>query len=118
MIFSRCAFHLSAVPSVLIPPVVFVGLVLSLWFYKCCMMIIFQNKIIYMPGIPLFARRERLADYARECLPVTWAEERIIASDGTEIALCIGTIPDVSTQEVDQDLTGNDVVILYFQGWG
>lgn len=64
---------LSLLPAVLVPPVVFGGLVISLWMYKvrsimssildvpghwtdtrrklqCAMMVLFQNKIIYMPG--------------------------------------------------------------------
>lgn len=32
------------VGSVLTPPAVFAGLVVALWFYKCCMMVVFQNK--------------------------------------------------------------------------
>lgn len=70
-----------------------------------------------MPGIPLFSRQEKLADYACQCLPVIWREQRIKASDGTEIALCIGSIPDATSLKVGQAMTENDVVILYFQGW-
>jgi len=46
----------------LLPPVVFVDLLGALWAWTCMMMVVFQNKIIYMPGIPLNARRERIAD--------------------------------------------------------
>lgn len=45
----RRFFH---VPSVLYPPVTFLGLAALLWSYKCLVMVIFQNKIIYMPSVP------------------------------------------------------------------
>lgn len=41
-----------AIPAVLLPPLAFVGLGCTLWTWKCAMMILFQNKIIYMPGVP------------------------------------------------------------------
>ena len=77
----------------LTPPAVFTGLVLALWFYKCCMMVIFQNKIIYMPSVPSFSRSEKIADYAARCKPVEWREQHIAASDGTSIAVAVGSMP-------------------------
>lgn len=107
----------SPLPSVLVPPVVFVGLVLTLWFYKCCMMVLFQNKIIYMPSVPPFSRREKIADYARACRPVVWEETGIRSLDGTRIALCVGRI---AASEGAAWARGDDrrrqLVILYFQG--
>jgi hypothetical protein len=104
----------TALPAVLIPPVVFAGLVMTLWTYKCVMMVIFQNKIIYMPYIPLGARREKIADYARACGSVQWREERIRASDGTEIALCVANVEAASSSVIGQPRL--HVMILYFQG--
>ncbi len=39
-------------------------------------MIIFQNKIIYMPSIPPFSRSEKASDYAAQCKPVIWKEHK------------------------------------------
>jgi hypothetical protein len=78
------------------------------------MMIIFQNKIIYMPGLPPNARRETISDYVAQCSGITWREERIRASDGTEIALCVTTVENKAAS------TGApfpiEKLIIYFQG--
>ena len=104
----------SAVPAVLMPPLVFVGLVITLWTYKCVMMVVFQNKIIYMPYIPLGARKEKIAEYARACRPVQWREERIRTSDGKQIALCVARVKVGLTSVIGR--RRSRVVILYFQG--
>lgn len=99
--------------SALTPPAVFVGLVAALWFYKCCMMVLFQNKIIYMPSVPPFSRSEKLSDYAKACFPVIWREDTITSSDNKKLALCVG----------DNSASGSShpgkshVIILYFQGY-
>src|SRR6266498_2441351 len=56
-------FSLDVIPTVLLPPIVFSGLLLTLWAYKCFMMVVFQNKIIYMPNVPPFSRNEKVEDY-------------------------------------------------------
>lgn len=99
--------------SVLTPPAVFVGLVLALWFYKCCMMVIFQNKIIYMPSVPPFSRREKVSDYAKACFPVMWREETITSVDGKRLVLCVGESSLKAMSHPEQD----HVVVLYFQGF-
>ncbi|KAB8446171.1 hypothetical protein FH972_025153 [Carpinus fangiana] len=100
--------------GVLIPPAVFVGLVLVLWTWKCMMMVIFQDKIIYMPSVPPFSRQETIKDYASVCLPVVWHEERIRSLDGTRLSLC------VSGQKGRKQTAGSEdarpLVLLYFQG--
>ena len=105
-----------SLPTVLVPPLIFFGLLLSLWFYKCVMLVLFQNKIIYMPGVPLFARKEKIADYQKRCLPVKWHEERVIVDDGTEIGLCIGSTHDAESQTRPPSLPGGHLVVVYFQG--
>uniref|UniRef100_L2G8G3 Alpha beta superfamily n=1 Tax=Colletotrichum fructicola (strain Nara gc5) TaxID=1213859 RepID=L2G8G3_COLFN len=60
----------------LLPPLYFTGLLLALWTWKCFMMVVFQNKIIYMPGLPPTARRERIEDYEKQCWGVRWEEKR------------------------------------------
>ena len=63
------------------------------------MMVIFQNRIIYIPSSPPFSRSERTADYAGRCRPVEWREQRITASDGTSIALAVGSMPLSFTED-------------------
>jgi uncharacterized protein len=75
------------------------------------MMIIFQNKIIYMPSVPPFSRSEKVADYATQCRPIVWKEHAIKASDGVVIKLLEGTSNPFSSSS-----KGKKVVALYFQG--
>lgn len=110
--YTRQTISTTALYTVLTPPAVFAGLVLSLWFYKCCMMVLFQNKIIYMPSIPPFARSEKTADYARRCWPIIWHEEKLRAADGVELTLCIAD----SASSIPPAVFGTHVVVLYFQG--
>ena len=105
-------FVTSTISSVLLPPAVFLGLLGTLWFYKCCMMVLFQSKIIYMPSIPPFSRREEIESYRAGCRPVVWKEKRINSEDGTELTLCIGEIPTSASN----DSPAKTVTLLYFQG--
>ena len=102
----------STISSILLPPAVYVGLLGTLWLYKCCMMVLFQNKIIYMPSIPPFSRREEIISYKAACRPVAWEERRIESEDGTELALCVGQIPT----DTPVGSLGRQVILLYFQG--
>jgi hypothetical protein len=101
----------------LVPPLVFFGLGLTLWTYKCIMMVLFQNKIIYMPNVPPFARSETVDSHAKRCLPVAWREESVMTADGVRLSLLVGDIrqhgqdiPAASTQGDDH------LAVLYFQG--
>ena len=113
-----CTIHFS---SLLTPPATFLGLLVTLWVYKSLMLVIFQNKIIYMPSVPPFSRSEKIEDYAALCRPVGWREERIRAVDGTQLLLAIGEL-DQTTKELSPATRGvvgerrKRVVILYFQG--
>lgn len=98
-------------PTFLLPPLVFSGLVVVLWTWKCLMMVLFQNKIIYMPGLPPNAKRETIAAYKHQCGAIQWREERTIASDGTRISLCVASVDSGPICE-----TMKRVYILYFQG--
>lgn len=98
--------------GVLTPPLVFVGLVLALWAYKCLMMVMFQDKIIYMPSVPPFSRRETIATYQKSCGNVRWREEELKSSDGTRLALCITE----HSRANNSTSTSQRVIILYFQG--
>ena len=85
---------------------------MTLWTYKCMMMIIFQNKIIYMPSIPPFSRSEKVSDYATQCRPVVWKEHAVKASDGVAIKLLEGTAEMAGSSN-----RAGHVVVLYFQGY-
>lgn len=103
----------AALHPALVPPAIFVGLAVTLWAYKCAMMVVFQNRIIYMPSLPPFSRSETIADYEGLCGPVVWEERRIVADDGTRLALAVGCIPGRKDEETE---TKRRVVVLYFQG--
>ena len=98
----------------MLAPAMFGGLFVSLWTWKCFMMVIFQNKIIYMPGLPPNARSEKLSDYAHRCGGLAWREERVRAVDSTDLALCVTDID----LRLDQPCGTPDgrFYILYFQG--
>lgn len=82
------------------------------------MLVLFQNRIIYMPSIPPFARSERIADYAAACRPVAWRQDRIAARDGTSLAVAVGEIGAASVAgEREGGEERKRVVIIYFQGY-
>ena len=103
--------------SILYPPATFLGLVVVLWIYKCLIMIIFQNKIIYMPYVPPFSRSEKIAEYASLCLPVIWREERFLSRDGTRLACAIGQLPSTTSPQGKLQ-QANRTVVIYFHGNG
>lgn len=93
------------------------------------MMVTFQNKIIYMPGLPPNARGEKIQDYASRCAGIQWREERVRATDGTDLALCVTDV-DLGPSALSSPNDPNDLrppsatsaqpgvafYILYFQG--
>jgi hypothetical protein len=98
----------------LMPPLLFTGLFVALWCWKCAMMVLFQNAIIYNPFLPPNARSMTIDEVSRDCGRLKWREERIKSLDGTEIALCIADVPSVP--EPSTVKTKTPVYILYFQG--
>lgn len=83
------------------------------------MMITLQNRIIYMPNIPPFSRSETIDDYAGQCRPVQWTEDSLATGDGVRISLAVGAIPrDEDARGDGVENGGEDVVVLYFQGYG
>ncbi|KAG9605953.1 putative alpha/beta superfamily hydrolase, partial [Aureobasidium melanogenum] len=78
-------------------------------------MVLFQNKIIYMPSLPPGSRREKLEDYSKTWAGVSWEERNIKSLDGTKLSVAIARPEDSST--VTQDKRKR-VVVLYFQGNG
>ena len=88
---------------------------------KCVMMVVFQNKIIYMPGLPPNSRQERIEDYASLCGGIEWTTERTVAEDGTNLALAVTTVPLPQGRRpaaAKSDIpAAAHVYVLYFQGW-
>lgn len=78
------------------------------------MLIAFQNKIIYMPGLPPNARWEKIEDYAKQCAGIQWREERTRAADGKDLALCVSDIDLGQPSKAAKDRSA--CYILYFQG--
>jgi fermentation-respiration switch protein FrsA (DUF1100 family) len=105
---------LTSLPTVLVPPVVFTGLLIALWTYKIVMTVVFQEKILYMSYMPPQTRSERIEDYAATCRPVQWEEVRIKSLEGTNISLGVGSIPSTATSKAPT----REIVICYFQGNG
>ncbi|TFB02796.1 Protein ABHD13 [Trichoderma ghanense] len=106
------------VGNVLMPPAIFTGLFLALWCYKCIMLVLFQNAIIYNPFLPPNARSMQISEFARQCGGVEWREDRIRSLDGTEIALCISEMScgKESAGAGSSKPPKTPVYILYFQG--
>ncbi|KAJ5513271.1 hypothetical protein N7463_002823 [Penicillium fimorum] len=119
-----------AIPSFAIPPLMFIGLLLGLWTWKCFWIIIMQNKLIYLSWLPPFTRSEVISDYEAECRPVRWEEKQIRSLDGTKLAVCEGYIPVPHKDDDSFSKAGalqnkhqtprrkKSVVICYFQGNG
>jgi len=105
---------LTVISTLLVPPVVFTGLLITLWTWKSLMLVLFQNKIIYMPFLPPNARQEKISDYSKQCGAISWREERIRSTDGTAISLCVS---DVVGKGDSKGKERKRVYILYFQGY-
>jgi pimeloyl-ACP methyl ester carboxylesterase len=78
-------------------------------------MVLFQNKIIYMPSLPPGSRRERLEDYSKTWAGVSWKERSIKSLDGTKLSVAVAH-PKVSSATAQ--VNRRRVVVLYFQGNG
>lgn len=76
------------------------------------MMVLFQNKIIYMPFLPPNARSDTIDDYGSHCGGVKWKEEHIRSGDGTDIALAVSEVGS----EKEEGASATEKVVLYFQG--
>lgn len=103
-------FHLHPLAAA---PLLLTGLFVALWTWKCTMLVLFQNAIIYNPFMPPNARSMRIEEFARQCGGVQWREQRIRSLDGTEIALCVSQHPQDATIGAS---SAREVYILYFQG--
>ncbi len=59
------------------------------------MVILFQNKIIYMPSMSPSSRGEKIEHYQAPCRLMVWRQNRIRGrdEDGVEVALAVGEVP-------------------------
>lgn len=115
---SRRLIH--SIHTVLLPPLVFTSLLLSLWLYKSVILILLQNKIIYMPSMPPFSRSEKIGDYAKLCGRVSWREERIASRDGVPLAVCVAEVAGSCGPEIWEEgrrRKKRRVVVIYLQGF-
>ncbi|KAI9923717.1 hypothetical protein AWENTII_011905 [Aspergillus wentii] len=106
----------AAIPTILVPPVIFVGLLVSLWAWKCFWIIALQNKLLYLSWLPPFSRSDEIASYETECRPVQWEKKQIRSLDGTKLAVCEGHIPHRGQSQRTTKARKQSVVICYFQG--
>lgn len=77
-------------------------------------MVLFQNKIIYMPFLPPNARSDTIEEYEAWCGGVKWSEKHIRSEDGIDIALAVTEV-GLEKKEVGEKV-GHEKVVLYFQG--
>ena len=81
------------------------------------MLVVFQNKIIYMPGFPPTSRWELIDNYANHCGGIKWADDRTQAADGTDLALAVTTVPmQKGRSPAANKVAKAHVYVLYFQG--
>lgn len=96
-------------------------------------MVVFQNKIIYMPGVPLGARKETITDYKPLCSGIQWKEVKIPTQDGNLLGAAVAEVrvklknhvkrlyleDSPTTNILKEKISGNRkrVVVVYFQGF-
>lgn len=83
-------------------------------------MVVLQDRIIYMPSMPPFARRERVEDYCPSGgkvgeggRGVRWVVEGVRSGDGVEVRVVVG---GVGGGEDGRGGRRRNVVVVYFQG--
>lgn len=117
--FGLRSLFTESIPPFLLPPAIFIGLLLGLWTWKCVWIIIMQNKLLYLSWLPPFSRSDKISEYESECRPVQWEEHRIRSLDGTRLTVCQGHIPATGNYERHAPARKEEsVVICYFQGNG
>ncbi|KAL3479071.1 Alpha/Beta hydrolase protein [Aspergillus californicus] len=103
-----------SIPSIFVPPVIFTGLLVALWTWKCFWIIVLQDKLLYLSWLPPFSRSESISDYEREFRGVLWRQKQIQSLDSPELAICEGRFPTQAVHHARR----KRVVICYFQGNG
>lgn len=111
-ICSRRQLH---IPSLLLPPVVFTGLVIALYAWKSFVMVSLQNKIIYNPYLPPTARHEKIEDWKKYLCGIEWKEIHTRSIDRTDLALAVASVSTAPDAPEDARVA-HHVYILYCQG--
>lgn len=111
-----CSRRYIHIPNVLLPPVVFTGLVLALYAWKSFVMITLQNKIIYNPYMPPSARHDKIEDYQSRLFGIEWKEVHMKSVDKTDLALAVASVSSGPGSEVMISDVAYHVYILYLQG--
>lgn len=110
-------------PSVSLVLAAFIGLPLTLWSYKCLMLVLFQRKIIYMGYLPPGTRTERLKEDDQDLEDLTWKEVEVESSDGVLLrGYSFRRESEDSKLEASRTFgtpappRSSKVLIIYFQG--
>jgi hypothetical protein len=56
------------------------------------MLIILQNKLIYLPYIPFGARQETIQEYRPQLLGFDWTTTEVRTRDGKKLVACVSEI--------------------------
>lgn len=112
IICSRRQIHL---PNILLPPVIFTGLLLALYTWKSFIMVSLQNKIIYNPYLPPTARHERISDWKKYLCGIEWKELHMRSIDRTDLALAVASVSS-APDDSENNHIAHHVYILYCQG--
>lgn len=79
-------------------------------FSDTSIMVLLENKFIYLPSSPATSRSAKIADYEKKCCGIEWHEESILSRDGTRLALCVGHNVNYAGSEAPH------ILMLYLQG--
>ncbi|KAL4960532.1 alpha/beta hydrolase [Aspergillus stella-maris] len=104
--FSSLTFLFTTLPTPLIPPTIFLTLLITLWTWKCLWIIILQDKLLYLSWLPPLSRSEEVGEYKGEFRGVDWREGEIRSLDGVRLRV------------VEGRRKRKKVVIAYLQGNG
>jgi hypothetical protein len=85
------------------------------------MLILLQNKLIYLPYIPFGARKETIEAYKPQLLGFGWATSDIRTRDGKKLTACVEEIRldpagDNSTNAHSKSELNTKTILVYFQG--
>ncbi|RPA72341.1 hypothetical protein BJ508DRAFT_76021 [Ascobolus immersus RN42] len=115
--------QLTLLQTLLAPPLTFGGLLLALWTLKSVSLVVFQNKIIYLPYLPPYCRSEPLPEPTKR---IEWKDLGHIEGGrrykwgGGKVQLNIsGTevvVGGTSTLGVTAADPQREVLVVYFQG--
>lgn len=109
---SRRQFH---IPNLILPPVIFTGLLFALYTWKSFIMVTLQNKIIYNPYLPPTARHEKISDWNKYLCGVEWNEIHTRSVDRTDLALAVACVSSEPAESGNSQVA-HHVYILYCQG--